>query len=84
VEKVGGEKFNAVYPWFQETELGGERCGEDVTFCLRAARCGFPIYVHTGVPVGHQKTQVLNIDAYREQRGHAGLSADVDPIPEEV
>lgn len=60
--------FNRTYPWFQETELGGQGCGEDITFCARAGMLGFPIYVHTGVEVGHHKSHVLTADQYRSQR----------------
>lgn len=79
VEEIGRRRFNPVYPWFQETELAGERCGEDITFCIRAAAAGFPVYVNTAVPVGHQKAHVLTLDMYREQRGAAGKDADVKP-----
>ncbi len=76
-DAIRRENFNAVYPWFQETELSGERCGEDITFCLRAAKLGFPVFVNTAVDVGHQKTQVLTVDLYREQRAAVGKVADV-------
>jgi hypothetical protein len=77
VEEIGCREFNKVYPWFQETELAGERCGEDITFCIRAAAAGFPVYVNTAVPVGHQKAHVLTLDMYRAQRLNAGRPADV-------
>jgi hypothetical protein len=77
VVEIGRREFNKVYPWFQETELAGERCGEDITFCIRAAAAGFPVYVNTAVPVGHQKAHVLTIDMYREQRAAYGRPADV-------
>lgn len=47
--------FSAAYPWFQEIDFYGMRMGEDVTFCLRAGMCGFPVYVHTGIQLGHRK-----------------------------
>ncbi len=84
IERIGSEGFNAVYPWFQETELSGERCGEDITFCLRAAGCGFPVHVNTAVDIGHQKAHVLTLDQYREQRVAAGKSADVSAPQEET
>ena len=71
LEAVRDRGFNEVFPWFQETDLGGERYGEDVTFCLRAAACGFPVFVDTGTAVGHQKAQVLTLDLFEEQRGAA-------------
>lgn len=58
-DKVRADAYNATFPWFQETEDRGQPVGEDVTFCLRAARSGFPVHVHTGVRIGHHKSQVL-------------------------
>jgi GT2 family glycosyltransferase len=60
--------FNGVFPWFQETELAGNPCGEDLTFCLRAGMCGFPVWVNTAVKVGHHKSQLLTEKLFREQR----------------
>lgn len=60
--------FNAVFPWFQETELAGKPAGEDLTFCIRAGICGFPVFVNTSVRIGHHKSQVLTEDLYLEQR----------------
>ena len=57
--KVRDDGYNQTFPWFQETEDRGQPVGEDVTFCLRAARSGFPVPVHTGVRIGHHKSQVL-------------------------
>jgi GT2 family glycosyltransferase len=71
LEAIRDRKFNATFPWFQETDMGGERYGEDVTFCLRAAACGLPVYVDTGVAVGHQKAQVLTAELFESQRGAA-------------
>lgn len=60
--------FNPVLPWFQETDIDGERYGEDVTFCLRAGLCGLPVFIDTGVAVGHQKAQVFTLDLFDAQR----------------
>ena len=48
-------------PWFRETAVGEPIAlmGEDLTFCLRCAAAGIPVHVHTGVRVGHMKTQML-------------------------
>jgi hypothetical protein len=70
LEAVRARGFNQTYPWWQETELGGYPCGEDMTFCLRAGMLGFPIHVDTGVPIGHHKSMVLDADMYRRQRAH--------------
>lgn len=60
--------FNPTFPWFQETEMAGAACGEDVTFCARAGILGYPVYVHTGVEVGHHKSFMLTADMYAGQR----------------
>ena len=67
-EAVAARQFNKAFPWFQETELNDEPLGEDLTFCLRAGLCGFPVHVHTGVQIGHQKQQILDVAGYRAQR----------------
>jgi hypothetical protein len=46
-------------PWFAITYLPMARLGEDTTFCLRCRGLGVPIYVHTGVSIGHVKQRVL-------------------------
>lgn len=60
--------YEKIAAWNQENEApphiwferipgpDGERCGEDVSFCIRAAQVGAPVYVHTGVQTTHQKT----------------------------
>lgn len=61
------KEFNKTFPWFQETELAGKPCGEDITFCLRAGQLGFPVHVFTGVKVGHHKSRLLTYDLFRGQ-----------------
>src|SRR5262249_53581093 len=59
VEKHAGD---VAAPWFRETALRDAPLalmGEDLTFCLRCAAAGIPVHVHTGVRVGHMKTQML-------------------------
>ena len=48
-------------PWFRETGVGEPLAlmGEDLTFCLRLGAAGIPVHVHTGVKVGHMKTQMI-------------------------
>jgi GT2 family glycosyltransferase len=60
--------FNKVFPWFQETELAGHPCGEDLTFCLRAGICDFPVWVNTAVKIGHHKSHLLTEDLFLSQR----------------
>lgn len=67
--RPGKKGFNDAYPWFQETEHDGTPVGEDITFCWRAALAGIPVYVNTGVQLGHIKSRELNMDAYFIERG---------------
>ena len=67
--RPGKKGFNDAYPWFQETEHNGQAVGEDITFCWRAALAGIPVYVNTGVQLGHMKRRELNMDAYFIERG---------------
>jgi hypothetical protein len=80
LEDVGeraGHSWSPVYPWFQErehvTDVAQIRVSEDVTLCLRAAACGHPVHVHTGIPIGHMKEQMLTAAMYRA--GRARLAA---------
>lgn len=41
--------------WFNEQVIDGRAFGEDLSFCLRAGAAGIPVYIHTGVQVGHQR-----------------------------
>lgn len=68
LEEMRDRGFNAAFPWFQETELGGMPAGEDITFCIRAGICGFPIHVDTAVKIGHHKSTVLDHDQFQAQR----------------
>jgi GT2 family glycosyltransferase len=45
--------------WFREGVIAGRDFGEDVSFCIRAAISSFPVYVNTGVKVGHVKSAML-------------------------
>lgn len=54
--------------WFERIPgPDGERCGEDISFCLRAHEIGLPIYVHTGVVTTHQKTVWYSTPDYRQK-----------------
>lgn len=76
---VADKGFNATYPWFQETELSGKPCGEDFTFCLRAGQAGFPVWVDTGVAIGHHKSQLLTRELYDAQIQGGGSDGSRDP-----
>lgn len=68
LEAIAAAGFSDVWPWFQESAVDGQRVGEDLTFCLRAAACEIPVHVHTGITVGHQKASVLTADGFLAQR----------------
>jgi hypothetical protein len=66
-------------PWFSSTiDERGVNVGEDVTFCHRVNALGIPVYVDTGVAVGHQKTYTLTEPMYLEQR------SQLRPPPQDV
>jgi len=69
------EKYPEPYTWFQEMSFGNQPMGEDITFCLRAGLDGFPVFVHTGVEIGHAKTSILTADMYAKQRRLLELEA---------
>lgn len=66
--KMEAERFDEAFPWFQETSIGAAPVSEDITFCLRAERLGFPVHVHTEVEVGHHKSTVLTKAKLRAQQ----------------
>jgi hypothetical protein len=52
------EKIEADYgaTWYDRVRGDdGRWISEDLSFCVRAAACGFPIHVHTGVKTSHLK-----------------------------
>lgn len=72
IRERAGHDWSPVFPWFQERDFVSAHAqtpvGEDVTFCLRAASCGHPVHVHTGIEIGHVKQQVLTAALYRRTR----------------
>jgi hypothetical protein len=68
LERIRDRDFSRAYPWFQERELGGQRSGEDATFCFRVAAVGSSVHVHTGVAIGHIKEHLVTEEGYRAQR----------------
>ena len=59
LEAVRETTGDVAAPWFRESAVGGALIGEDLTFCLRLAKAGIPVHVHTGVRAGHMKTTML-------------------------
>lgn len=59
---------NNPFPWFAEglTTSKGIPLGEDIAFSRRAMALGIPMYVHTGVKVGHCKEWVITADSHAD------------------
>lgn len=73
------EKFKAMpdghrnpHPWFSETVQGGHEYGEDWTFCMRLRLMKVPLYVHTGIKLGHVKSQLYDEEFYQSYRRNNG------------
>jgi hypothetical protein len=79
VRDAEAAKGNLAYPWFMEGIFNGAPCGEDVTFCHRVNALGIPVYVDTGVALGHVKAYTLTEDMYRAQRAALPPSSAVPP-----
>lgn len=72
--------------WFTEISYGHlnhRRFGEDLSFCLRAATAGFPLYADTKAQVGHVKSMVLFPrlpwqagDPHRRRHGSTGTDRE--------
>jgi GT2 family glycosyltransferase len=76
---LGQLKYPPPWPFFQETVTGndwGESMSEDLTFCLRAAQCGFPVHVDTRAKTGHVKPVVID-----EAEFFKHLPGDEEPAP---
>ena len=61
-DKYGGEWFSPV------THPRGTTFSEDLSFCIRAAACGFPIHVNTAVKTTHDKGAVFLDEEYYERQ----------------
>lgn len=68
-------------PWFRYAYMGKRQFGEDTPFCLRCRTLGIPVYVHTGVKIGHVKSKILNEEAYEEyQAKHPDPELEAVPV----
>lgn len=54
------DKYGGAEPWFAQQLIDNAVHGEDLTFCHRVAELGYPLYVHTGIEVGHVKMLLLD------------------------
>lgn len=84
-------------PWFAEVPRGNPRnpqdfVSEDLTFCMRVKAAGYPVLVHTGIEIGHQKSIVLDsrnyispdtVKAYVQEHGVMPPGV-MSPVPMDV
>lgn len=52
------------HPWYQHTVYKGNNYGEDTTFCMRAATCGFDVYIDPRIETTHWKHIPLSREMY--------------------
>lgn len=67
LEAMAKRQYNQAFPFFQETEMSGMPCGEDITFCLRVGLLGYPVHVNTAVRIGHHKSHLLTEELFDTQ-----------------
>lgn len=83
-EKIAGwlqEQGAPPHIWFERIPgPDGERCGEDISFCLRAHQVGLPVLVHTGVTTTHQKSVWYGVPEYRA-KPFTPPPANILPLP---
>lgn len=66
-QPADAKRFPPPWPWYAETISGanwGDSISEDLTFCIRAAQAGFPIFVDTSIEIGHVKPVVIDKEAF--------------------
>lgn len=61
---VGPDGYPNPHPWFQHVVLKGLDYGEDTTFCMRAAACGFTTWVDPAIETNHWKHLPLDRRMY--------------------
>jgi hypothetical protein len=57
------------YPWFVEGHVDskGRQLGEDIAFCMRANSLDIPVFVHTGIKIGHRKNIILTEQVWKDR-----------------
>lgn len=55
-------------PWFADELHDGRQVSEDRTFCRRLKETGIPLWVHTGIKLGHSKVHAVGEAHYRAAR----------------
>jgi len=60
-EKISTQKPEEDGLWFAEMIIDTHQIGEDLSFCMRCAMAEIPVYVHTGIQVGHMKSVQMGV-----------------------
>lgn len=65
-------------PFFAEAYIDGQEVGEDIVFCMRLDTLKVPLYLHSGVMLGHSKPGVVDQYEHRKatRRMEAGASEE--------
>jgi hypothetical protein len=67
-EKIAADMGTSGRWFYHHVMEDGDQMAEDISFCLRARRSGYAVYVHTGLIFGHTKPIVLDETDYRASR----------------
>jgi hypothetical protein len=59
-----GQAFPSPNRWFADEVHDGVDIGHDIVFCERVKSLGYPVYVHTGVGIGHLKIEQYDFGSY--------------------
>lgn len=62
----------------------GKLLGEDISFCVRATACGFPIHVHTGIKTTHLKHLWVGEPDYLQYLAFRQAIKDTPPPADEI
>ncbi len=61
---TGPDGYPNPHAWFQHVVLKGRNFGEDTTFCMRAAACGYDTWVDPSIETTHWKHLPLSREMY--------------------
>ena len=61
-------KLQQAITFGQQSHIGSNLCGEDVSFCRNAERFGFKSYIHCGIVVGHIGDKVFDVQTMIRER----------------
>lgn len=80
IHRLALEKIRERYGdvWFDTIRHPkGAHFSEDMAFCIRAAACDMPLFVHTGIQTGHDKGGVFYDEAFydAQQKAKAAVPA---------